>query len=232
MTDKIRLAIVIPAAGVGSRMASNTPKQYLSLNQKTIIQHTIDTLSALDEVSFYVSAISDGDPYFKQLSFNTPVTTVTGGKERADSVLNALTYLSENQRCDWVLVHDAARPLVDLDDVKTLINQCLRSQQGGILASRVKDTIKRGSSHIDTTVPRADLWQAYTPQMFKLTELHHALSFCLENNVVVTDEASAMEHLGHPVQLIESRSDNIKVTTPEDLLLAELLLSKREKQDD
>jgi 2-C-methyl-D-erythritol 4-phosphate cytidylyltransferase len=127
-------------------------------------------------------------------------------------------------------VHDAARPLVDIADIERLIAQCMQTDEGGILASKVKDTIKQGQSHAQQTVPRDDLWQALTPQLFKYNELKTALQSALDSGVTITDEASAMEWANKPVKLVAGRSDNIKITTPEDLDLAGFLLQKQNNE--
>lgn len=221
----IKIAAIVPAAGIGSRMQSAIPKQYLTINHKTILEHTLTRLASVKGIDHICVAISPDDIWFSNIQLEpTRFSQVLGGKERADSVFNALTYLKE-QAFDWVLVHDAARPLVQVDDIEHLIAQCISHNQGGILASKVKDTIKRGDTSIKETVPRDDLWQALTPQMFKPDELYQALLLGAKQGAVITDEASAMELSGHAVMLVAGRSDNIKVTTPEDLTLAEFYLT-------
>lgn len=227
MTNKITIAAIVPAAGVGSRMQHSKPKQYIQLAGKSILQHTLSKLALLDELSCIQVAISEGDEYFQDLPIiDERIKRVKGGNERADSVLNGLRSLADNPP-DWVLVHDAARPLVELSDIRTLLSECIAAEQGGILAAKVKDTIKRGKTHSEATVPRDDLWQALTPQFFKYQELAQALENALAAQVTITDEASAMEWAGKPVKLVAGRSDNIKITTPEDLDLAHFLLHKQ-----
>ncbi|NOU51658.1 2-C-methyl-D-erythritol 4-phosphate cytidylyltransferase [Pseudoalteromonas sp. JBTF-M23] len=230
MNHTIKIAAVVPAAGVGSRMQVAHPKQYLKIADKTILEHTLNKLGQLSELDKIVVAVSETDDYFKALPLlDARVTAVNGGKERADSVLNALQALAQDKP-DWVLVHDAARPLVSLEDMQTLIAQCVADGEGGILAARVKDTIKRGDTHSLETVPREQLWQALTPQFFPYQALKGALEQALDNAVVITDEASAMEWARHPVKLVSGRSDNIKITTPEDYDLACFLISKQESE--
>ncbi|BBN82762.1 2-C-methyl-D-erythritol 4-phosphate cytidylyltransferase [Pseudoalteromonas sp. A25] len=230
MSQTIKIAAVVPAAGVGSRMQVGHPKQYLKIADKTILEHTLNKLGQLPELDSIVVAVSETDEYFKTLPLqDRRIIAVNGGKERADSVLNALNALTSHQP-DWVLVHDAARPLVTLQDMRTLITQCMADGEGGLLAARVKDTIKRGETHSLETVPREQLWQALTPQFFPYQALKDALQRALENSVSITDEASAMEWAQHPVKLICGRSDNIKITTPEDYDLACFLISKQESE--
>lgn len=228
MTDfNPSIAFVVPAAGVGARMQASKPKQYIQLGNKTVLEHTIDKLITTIPDALIVVAISENDAYFPALNLPANVITVFGGKERADSVLNALNYLEQNHIVEWALVHDAARPLVLPNDILNLIKTCQSNQCGGILASRVRDTIKQGSRFVEATVPRDTLWQAQTPQMFSLTELTCALTNALNQHVTITDEASAIEWAGGKVQLVESRADNIKLTTPDDIAIAEFLIAKQ-----
>ncbi|PAJ73442.1 2-C-methyl-D-erythritol 4-phosphate cytidylyltransferase [Pseudoalteromonas sp. NBT06-2] len=236
MTKKanLNIAAIVPAAGIGSRMQSNLPKQYLVINQRTVLEHTLDKLTQIQSINQISIAISSDDLFYNQLNINdAKIKTVIGGSTRALSVLNALDNLKKNNKnqIDWVLVHDAARPLVSPNDINKLIDMAVLHQKGGILASKVKDTIKKANSaqqveHVLETVPRAALWQAMTPQIFKFDQLHQALSDALAKNIEVTDEASAMEWAGFDVILIPGRSDNIKITTPEDLQLASFYLSQ------
>ena len=230
MKIKQTITAIVPAAGVGSRMQHSAPKQYIELAGKTILEHTLSKLAELNELNTIKVAISDDDGYFADLPhIDKRIERVSGGKERADSVLNALLSLADNPP-DWVLVHDAARPLVCLADIQRLITECIAANEGGILASKVKDTIKRGHTHSEQTVPRDDLWQALTPQLFPYQALTNALSSALKNGVTITDEASAIEWAKQPVKLVAGRSDNIKITTPEDLDLAAFLLQKQQNE--
>jgi 2-C-methyl-D-erythritol 4-phosphate cytidylyltransferase len=230
MTNKQTIAAIVPAAGVGSRMQHNAPKQYIQLAGKTILEHTLAKLSQLSQLRTIVVALSDCDPYFDELPIlDKRIVRASGGKERADSVLNSLLFLAPNPPA-WVLVHDAARPLVNISDIERLIDECIRADEGGILATKVKDTIKRGHTHALQTVPRDDLWQALTPQLFKYDELKNALQNALASGATITDEASAIEWASKPVKLVAGRSDNIKITTPEDLDLAGFLLHKQQNE--
>ena len=231
MTTNYTLAAIVPAAGVGSRMQHSAPKQYIRLAGKTILEHTLAKLAQLKQLTTIVVAVSDDDPYFATLEFiDQRIVRASGGKERADSVLNGLLALADNPP-DWVLVHDAARPLVTLADIECLLSECINADEGGILASKVKDTIKRGATHSQQTVPRDDLWQALTPQLFKYHDLTQALQTALAQQVTITDEASAIEWANKPVKLVAGRSDNIKITTPEDLDLANFLLQKQHSEN-
>lgn len=230
MNKNPKIAIVVPAAGVGSRMQLSHPKQYLDIAGKTVLEHTLDKMLHIPAVSMIAVAVSEQDAYFADLNINSRrIIRTPGGQERSDSVLNALNRLVEYAP-DWVLVHDAARPLVTASDITQLMTQCIHKGQGGILAAKVKDTIKRGNQYSLGTVPRDELWQALTPQMFPFEALRAALESALLNNVKITDEASAMEWNNEPVQLIAGRSDNIKITTPEDYALACFLISQQQKE--
>lgn len=224
---------IVPAAGIGSRMQADKPKQYLSLLGKTILEHTIERLLSHPQIEKVVVAISESDDYFSQtsLSDHPKVEQTLGGKERSDTVWNALEYLHQQDYQGKVLVHDAARPNIRLDDLTNLMEKAEQHPVGAILASKVKDTMKRSdvSSNIKSTVSRVNLWHALTPQMFDCEALRLALRSALDQNQIVTDEASAMELLGEYPALVEGRADNIKVTQPEDFALMNFYLSQQEQ---
>ncbi|WP_285422364.1 2-C-methyl-D-erythritol 4-phosphate cytidylyltransferase [Pseudomonas sp. efr-133-TYG-103a] len=214
---------VIPAAGVGARMAADRPKQYLQLGGLTILEHSLLCFLDHPRLKGLVISLAVDDPYWPTLpcALDSRIQQVAGGKERADSVLNALLHLhaSGADDNDWVLVHDAARPNLARSDLDYLLAELADDPVGGLLAVPAKDTLKRAdaSGRVAETVDRSLIWQAYTPQMFRLGALHRALADGLVSNVSITDEASAIEWAGHSPRLIEGRADNIKVTRPEDL---------------
>ncbi|MBU2977529.1 2-C-methyl-D-erythritol 4-phosphate cytidylyltransferase [Alteromonas sp. C1M14] len=228
MTEPSVVAVV-PAAGVGSRMQADRPKQYLTLAGKTILEHTLTNLHAHSAIDHIVVAINKEDPWFPTLPVaKAPwLTVVEGGKERADSVLSGLSILDSH---DWALVHDAARPCLRHSDLDTLL--ALRQRDdvvGGILATPVRDTMKRanaGSQKIAHTESREHLWHALTPQLFPAVLLKQALLSGMKNGLTITDEASAMEAQGYTVALIDSHPGNIKITQPADLSLAEFYLKQ------
>ncbi len=227
--DLPEIYCVIPAAGVGKRMQSDQPKQYLTIDDKTVIEHTVERLQTVDFIRQIVIAINPDDDYFAALPLakNDRVVVVFGGDERVNSVLAGLKRISTNSEGSddaWVLVHDAARPNVTSQDIEKLVSQCLAQNQGGILATPVRDTMKRGDKLISHTESREDLWHALTPQFFPLKHLIEALEQGVAAGLPITDEASAMEYQYHPVLLVEGRSDNIKITRPEDLALATFYL--------
>jgi len=223
---------VVPAAGSGSRFGSDIPKQYLLLNDFTVMQHTLDRLGAVSAITGIVVAIAANDSQAIRLPyrFADKLQFVTGGASRADSVLAGLDALQDCARDeDWVLVHDVARPCVRVADIEKLIHIAGVHPAGGILANRVRDTMKRGdaSLNIVATVPRDDLWHALTPQMFRFGLLRRALMAALAAGREITDEASAVEQLGLQACLVEGARDNLKITWPEDLRLAEILLGEQ-----
>ena len=230
----------MPAAGSGSRMGSRRPKQYLHLLGKPILQHTLERL-CLSRIAGIVVCLAEEDIYWESLTLPKPVIRVSGGAERCHSVLNGLQVLRQRaQPDDWVLVHDAARPCVRQADIEKLMTQLALHPVGGLLAVPVRDTMKRAAlstsnSHqekieieIVETINREGLWHALTPQMFRLETLYNALQSVLSSGELVTDDAQAIERLGLRPVLIEGHADNIKVTHPQDLNLAELYLRQLE----
>ncbi len=210
------------------------PKQYLPIFGKTVLEHTLEKLLAFSFIQKIIVPVSADDRYFATLpiSRHEKVLRVNGGKDRVDSVLSALEVLSDDLD-GWVLVHDAARPCVSEKDISTLVEKVLNSGTGGILASPVRDTMKRGDSNgfISETVSRENLWHALTPQMFTVSDLLSTLKKAKQAGLTITDEASAMEWAGKKPLLVTGRSDNIKITQAEDILLAEFYLSKEEKKE-
>jgi 2-C-methyl-D-erythritol 4-phosphate cytidylyltransferase len=215
--------VVIPAAGVGSRMRADRPKQYLQLGGRSIIEHTLDCFLDHPALAGVAVCIAPDDPYWPNLSCANDgrIQRAPGGRERCDSVLNGLRQLGElgaNEH-DWVLVHDAARPNLARADLDKLLTELADDPVGGLLAVPARDTLKRvgPNGRVIETVDRSVIWQAFTPQMFRLGMLRSALEAALEAGVLVTDEASALEWAGHLPKMIEGRADNLKVTRPEDL---------------
>ncbi|GGP80854.1 2-C-methyl-D-erythritol 4-phosphate cytidylyltransferase [Shewanella ulleungensis] len=221
---------IVPAAGIGSRMGADKPKQYLMLGQQSILAHTLDVLLSHECIVQVIVALHPQDQYFKQLpqAKHPKLMQVIGGGERADSVLAALDHAMSINPCAWALVHDAARPCLRHEDINKLIGSLKQYPQGAILAAPVRDTMKRSDANglITNTVERALLWHALTPQFFPIVALQHNLSKALAANVSITDEASAMEWAGVMPGLVSGRVDNIKVTHPDDLQLAALFMSQ------
>ncbi|WP_075183216.1 2-C-methyl-D-erythritol 4-phosphate cytidylyltransferase [Pantoea sp. 1.19] len=228
-----RIIAVVPAAGIGSRMAANCPKQYLRIGDRTLLEHAIAGLLRHPAVTRVIVALSADDTTFASLPLaaDPRVRRVTGGGQRAESVMAGLNAAGEE---GWVLVHDAARPCLHPDDLARLLALTQHSKTGGILAAPVRDTMKRaesGAQAIAHTVDREALWHALTPQLFPLALLRHCLMRALREGATITDEASALEYCGYHPQLVAGRSDNIKVTRPEDLALAAFYLTQISKEN-
>ena len=219
---------VVPAAGSGTRMKADKPKQYLEINGKTILEHTLNVLLTYPAIQRIIVAVAKDDPYINQMSFlpHPKIQLIEGGEDRATSVLNGLNAMESTSNDTWVLVHAAARPCGTHQDLDKLLS--IEDEQGAILAIPATDTIKRADSNLQVqqTEDRSQLWLAQTPQLFKVTLLKRALMQAKEQGFVVTDEASAMELAGFRPHLVSGRSDNIKVTRPEDLALAEFYLTR------
>ncbi|MFT4517747.1 MAG: 2-C-methyl-D-erythritol 4-phosphate cytidylyltransferase [Halioglobus sp.] len=216
---------VIPAAGTGSRMGGDLPKQYLEVAGATLLEHSLQALLGTDAIQSVVVALHSHDDRAATLPVfeNARVQTTIGAEQRSGSVLAGLKILLEIAAPDdWVLVHDAARPCLQREDLTRLINTVTASGTGGILAERIVDTVKQScaESMVTATLDRSQLWRAQTPQMFRLEELHTALSQALAEDRDVTDEASAMEMAGRDVQLVAGARSNLKVTVVDDLPLA------------
>ncbi len=213
----------IPAAGVGSRMQADRPKQYLLLGSKTILEHTFDCFLGHPGLKGLVVSLAGADPWWPTLacSHDSRIWRAPGGRERADSVLGALQVLAQRgaKPDDWVLVHDAARPNLQRSDLDQLLAALADDPVGGLLAVPARDTLKRSGpdGRVEATVDRSVIWLAYTPQMFRFGLLRTALETALAAGVAITDEASALEWAGQAPRLVEGRADNLKVTRPEDL---------------
>jgi 2-C-methyl-D-erythritol 4-phosphate cytidylyltransferase len=223
---------LVPAAGVGRRMGGEVPKQYLELLGKRVIDHTLQRLLDHPLIAAAYVALSPDDGYWEACDYaaDPRVVRVAGGEERCHSVLNLLHALQAVAGADdWVLVHDAARPCLSADDLDHLIETLAEHPVGGLLGIPVQDTLKRVSAQgeVAGTVPRADLWQAYTPQMFRFGLLTGALEAALQKGERVTDEASAVEQAGYRPQMVEGHAGNLKITRPADLALAAFYLSQR-----
>lgn len=221
---------VVPAAGRGTRMGTDCPKQYLPLAGRPLIAHTLERLAAHPRVAGLVVVLGAKDEHWPGTTslHGKPVRTAIGGAERSDSVLAGLDALpSAVGEADFVLVHDAARPCVRATDIARLIEQATRVD-GGLLGAPLRDTLKCAGDggHSLVTEPRDQRWRAFTPQMFRRGELSAALRAVAHDGRPVSDEAMAMELAGFRPLLVEGAEDNIKVTTAADLALAEFLLAR------
>jgi len=223
---------VVPAAGRSLRFGGDVPKQYLQVAGELLIAHTLRALFAHSTVegAVVVLAKDDADWPGWQTFADRPVLTCIGGGERADSVLAGLSALPESVRADdFVLVHDAARPNLNAQDLEQLLERGRSDPVGAILASPVRDTLKHAGDDggIDGTEPRERLWRALTPQLFRRLQLSRALMAARDEGTVITDESMAMERQGLRPLLVEGADDNIKITTPADLEWFEYAVSRR-----
>ena len=254
MTGADGIWALVPAGGQGLRMQALLPKQYLPLLGRPVILHTLERLCAHPRVRGVMVGIADQDRHWQALIpmlANLPrfFGKYTGGETRAHTVLNGLKALSKHAKSDdWVLVHDAVRPCVRHGDIDQLISIVTggRSKKsplpllggegkgegvaGGLLAFPVSDTVKRvdNDGRVVETVKREGLWRAATPQMFRIGALASALESALKQGSQITDEASAIEAAGGHPRVVACHADNIKVTLPEDLALAELYLKQQQ----
>ncbi len=234
MNNQCNFWAVVPAAGVGKRMNADRPKQYLPLANTTVIGQTLARLIESGVFAGIAVAISEDDPYWPELgvSGHELIINAPGGKERADSVLSGLNAVGARaDDNDWVLVHDAARPCLTSEDIHKLIDTLQNQTVGGILALSSHDTLKNVDGDlIINTLDRRHIWRALTPQMFRFGLLKSALEQTA-GDPRITDEASALEIQGFTPKIVEGRPDNIKITRPEDLALAEFYLKQQEEQE-
>lgn len=232
--NNTRYSVIVPAAGVGKRMAGcEKPKQYLAILNRTVIEWALLPFVNDERCTSIVVALAKDDAYWPALSLsaNPKIRIASGGAERADSVRNGLLALQGNMSMrdmasEWILVHDAARPCLQISDIDALLAAVIADDglAGGLLATPVADTLKQvdDKHRVMHTVPRNNLWRAQTPQMFRFDVLFRALHSA--HAPKVTDEASAVELLGYQPRVVAGRTDNIKVTVADDLLLAEHIL--------
>jgi 2-C-methyl-D-erythritol 4-phosphate cytidylyltransferase len=221
---------VVPAAGRGTRVGGDCPKQYLPLAGRPLILHTLDRLAAHPRIAGLLVTLGIADTRWPALDslHGKRVLTATGGVERSDSVLAGLNALPASVDADdFVLVHDAARPCVRQADITRLLDLGM-AVDGGLLGAPLRDTLKRSddASRSMATEPRDERWRAFTPQMFRRGQLTAALRDVADRGIKVSDEAMAMELAGFAPLLVEGAEDNIKVTTAADFALAEFLLAR------
>jgi len=223
---------VVPASGTGRRMGSDIPKQYLTIEGKSVLEHTLSRLlevSGLERITVITAALDkrwDTLP----IASHPSIARQAGGDQRYISVLNGVKSLqSEAAPTDWVLVHDAARPCVRVTDIEKLISKVSQHDTGGLLGIPVSNTLKRlhQDRFVQETIDRTDIWQALTPQLFRYEILLEALQLAATRTSSVTDEAAAVEMLGHTPCMVEGAADNIKITTGGDLEMAGFILSRQ-----
>ncbi|MDR2839333.1 MAG: 2-C-methyl-D-erythritol 4-phosphate cytidylyltransferase [Azonexus sp.] len=221
---------IVPAAGSGSRFGGEKPKQYLDLLGRPLIFHALAALVACPEIERVWVALAPDDSWWRRYDWSELggklETVACGGATRAESVANGLGAAAlAAQDDDWILVHDAARPCLSQPMLTALFTELADDPVGGLLAVPVADTLKRADAarRVLATEPRDGLWQAQTPQMFRYGLLRTALA----NSRAVTDEAGAIEALGHAPRLVKGEASNLKVTYPADLALAAMILRAR-----
>jgi 2-C-methyl-D-erythritol 4-phosphate cytidylyltransferase len=219
--------VIIPAAGSGQRFGATIPKQYLPLHGKPILEHTLAKFFYYRRIEKIVVVIDAKDYFWQQFRLNAygdKILLTTGGKERYQSVFAGLKTLSAfvNPQ-DFILVHDAVRPCLQHTDIDKLIDTVGNHPVGGILGTKVRDTLKsiNKQDEILDTVHKDNIWRALTPQMFRFTLLWQALQQATLENKYLPDDAAAIEELGLLPMIVEGRQDNIKITYPEDLAVAE-----------
>jgi 2-C-methyl-D-erythritol 4-phosphate cytidylyltransferase len=226
--NPVRLHALVPCAGIGERAGSGGPKQYARLGQRSLVAHTLAALDQVERIASVWVVVSPGDSQIAAQLVGTRATALEcGGATRADSVRNGLAALVARgaHAHDWVLVHDAARCLLRPEWVDALIDACIDDAVGGLLALPIADTLKaEQGGRAASTIDRHGKWQAQTPQMFRIGMLRDALAFA---GAAVTDEASAIEALGHAPKLVAGPLENFKVTWPADFDLAARLLKTR-----
>lgn len=220
---------LIPAAGAGTRFGGTVLKQYLTLCGKPVLAHAIDAVNLYPQIAGITIVLNSQDHMFQELigQAGSGLETVSGGATRAESVMNGLQHIRQNHpQTSWVLVHDAARPCLSRNCLDDLLEAGLASDDGAILAIPVQDSLKTSdeSGFISGSVNRDGLWAAQTPQLFPLERLISALGSMLEAGEAPTDEASAMQRIGARPRLVMGSPANIKITWPEDMVIAEAWL--------
>ena len=227
---------ILPAAGIGRRMGSTIPKQYLSIDGNPLLLHALRRLSAVSRIKKIVVVIHPEDSHWAKLhesiaeEFKSRIITVRGGDERYQSVLNGIVALTElADKDDWVLVHDAVRPCVHTSDIENLIQKVSLHPIGGLLGYPVENTLKRIDKErgVIETVDRGSYWNAFTPQMFRFAQLKKSIESVVASSEQVTDEAAAMELAGFKPIMVAGSKDNIKITHETDLVLASYILKNQ-----
>ena len=225
-----KIFAIVPAAGQGTRIGDAVPKQYLPIAGKPMLFHALESLASVARIHAVVAVLSPLDRHwggFDWSAFPEKIEAAfTGGANRSESVRNALRHLAPRvAKDDWILVHDAARPCITRALVDQFIDEVEGEPVGGLLAMPLADTLKRSDEtlRVAETIPRAGLWRAQTPQMFR----YEMLARALERKAGATDESQAIEALGYSPRLVQGENTNLKVTFAEDLPLAEMIILRR-----
>lgn len=226
-----KVVAIVVAAGFGERMGSKIPKQFLEIRGKPIVGYTLekfDLCSEVDEVILVVQAehVQDAREMLNECSIQKVCRVVAGGPERQDSVQNGLKNLPEG--VEIVIVHDAVRPFVSVKKIGEVV-EAARDGGAAVLAVHVKDTTKRGKHRwVEETLDRDDLWHVQTPQCFRADWIVEGYERAGQDGYSTTDDAALVERLGYDVKIVEGEDRNIKITSPVDLLLAEIFVSRGE----
>ncbi|TXD98382.1 2-C-methyl-D-erythritol 4-phosphate cytidylyltransferase [Psychrobacter frigidicola] len=247
MNTNSQVHAMIVAAGRGSRFGASVPKQYSILKGQTLLQLSVARLASSAYINDCLLVIAADDEIARTLDFALPIHYVFGGEERWQSVqagLESIINVGANE-ADLVLIHDAARPAVSYIDIDNVIEAAMYEPYGAILATPVADTLKQAkqvkstsisspsfndNAHIyaERTIDRTHMWQAQTPQVFRVGQLQRVLAYIAKNNLSITDEASAFEHLNLPIRLVNGSRQNIKLTYPDDATLLAAILNGQE----
>ena len=228
-----KIFAIIPAAGQGTRIGESVPKQYIPIAGQPMMFHSIDVLASVGRIERVFVVLSPLDRHWGQhdwSAFPDKIEAIfAGGAHRGESVMNSLVMLEKRiAKDDWVLVHDAARPCISHELVEQFLDEIGDDQVGGLLAVPVADTLKSSDENqrVAATIPRANLWRAQTPQMFRYELLRRGL----EKKPDATDEAQAVEANGyHTPRLVQGDDLNVKVTFAADLVLAQLIMQLRKR---
>jgi len=222
---------IILAAGQGKRMKAGMNKQFLRLAGKTILEHTLCAFDGSEEVDGYVVVAHETELEYVKKTYQSAVhpkliKIVSGGKERQDSVYEGLKALPD--ACEYVLIHDGARPFVSNEVITRTLESAIRNGSG-VAGVGVKDTIKQCDENgiVIRTIPRSSLWSVQTPQTFRKDLIIQIYEKAFSVNYYGTDDASLAEFCGEKVQMVEGDYDNIKITTQEDLAIGENILKRR-----
>ena len=225
-----KIFAIVPAAGQGTRIGDAVPKQYLPIAGKPMLFHALESLASVPRIHAVVAVLSPLDRHWGEFDWSAFPEKIeaafTGGANRSESVRNALRHLATRiAKDDWILVHDAARPCITRALVDQFIDEVEAEPVGGLLAMPLADTLKRADEtlRVGETIPRAGLWRAQTPQMFRYEMLVRAL----DRKDSATDESQAIEALGYAPRLVQGENTNLKVTFAEDLPLAEMIILRR-----
>lgn len=223
--------LIVPAAGVGRRLGEPTPKQYIPVHGRTLLEWSLAPFMRDRRCAGIVVALAASDPHWPAVAarLGREILMATGGVERSHSVRNGLEALQGRVTADdWVLVHDAARPCLPTSDLNKLVEELESHPVGGLLAAPAADTLKASGPEREVlrTVDRSGLWRALTPQMFRYSRLCEALDAAFAASRLPTDESQAVEWLGDRPRLVAGSAANLKVTSPEDLLIATALLQE------